>query len=304
MSDILIRALSFIICIGLGYFLRLRGTVTKENAAVFSKVVMNITLPAAILASASTLSFSATMWLPLLLGFLMNIVMDAIGVFEARKASRVNRGAGLVQISGYNIGTFTLPFIQAFFPTSYLATALLFDTGNALMVLGGNYTLAASAVVHKGKVDIGFILKNLFSSIPFAIYMLSFFLTALGLSFPSPVISLIQIAADANPFLAMLMLGMMMDFRLQKGELTRLCKLLTIRLGANALIAIALYIFLLVPLIMRQMLVICLMSPISIVAPVYALKLGSDKAEAANLNSLCILASLAIMTGLIVLFAH
>ncbi|MDQ8758743.1 hypothetical protein [Streptococcus ruminantium] len=54
---------------------------------------------------------------------------------------------------------------------------------------------------------------------------------------------------------------------------------------------------------MKIMLLICLASPISVMSPVYALKLGSYSAEPANLNSLSILVSLVLMMLLIFMFA-
>ncbi len=54
-----------------------------------------------------------------------------------------------MQLSGYNIGTFTLPFVQAFFPASSLLSVIVFDAGNAIMVLGGNYSIATGIDVEK-----------------------------------------------------------------------------------------------------------------------------------------------------------
>ncbi|WP_236682951.1 MULTISPECIES: hypothetical protein [unclassified Streptococcus] len=144
MSHILMKALGFLAIIGLGYFLKIRRVVKREDAGIFSTIVMNVTLPCALLASASYIQLSAVLLVPLILGFVANLIMDAMGYFRGRKQGAVDKGVSLLQLSGYNIGTFSLPFVQAFFPASYLATVLLFDTGNAFMVLGGNYTLAAS----------------------------------------------------------------------------------------------------------------------------------------------------------------
>ncbi|CRH85146.1 Uncharacterised protein [Chlamydia trachomatis] len=144
MIAILVKAFGFVLVIGLGYALKGVGIVKKEDAKIFSTIVLNVTLPCALVASASAVKLSGLLVIPLILGLACNLLMDAIGYWEARKGSIVEKRAGMVQISGFNIGTFSLPFIQTFFPASYLTGVLLFDTGNALMVLGGNYTLAAS----------------------------------------------------------------------------------------------------------------------------------------------------------------
>lgn len=303
MVAILVRAIGFLMVIALGYVLKLQKIVRREDAGIFSAIVMNVTLPCAILASASSVRLGGGVIISLLLGFVMNLVMDGIGYWEARGRGSRAQSIGLVQISGYNIGTFTLPFVQAFFPVTYLVPVLLFDTGNALMVLGGNYTLATSLDWEREKMGLTNIVRNLFGSIPFAIYLLTFVLSGLGLQIPSQILSFTSIAANANPFLAMLMLGIMIDVQIEKEDFLHLIRLLFLRLGISSIAAMAMYFLLPAPLVVRQMLVVCVFSPISVVAPVYALKLGSQSSEAANLNSLCILTNLVIMTVLVVLFA-
>ena len=200
MGEILVRALGFISIIALGYFLKVKGVVKREDAEVLSTIVMNVTLPAALLTSASALTLDSGILIPLLLGFVMNLIMDWVGYWEARDRDLVAKSAGMVQISGYNIGTFTLPFVQAFFPAAYLVPVILFDTSNALMVLGGNFTLAANFNRKQEAMSLGDILRNLFGSIPFAVYLMTFLLAALGLQIPQPVLSITNIAANANPF--------------------------------------------------------------------------------------------------------
>ncbi|MGT2911864.1 AEC family transporter [Streptococcus cameli] len=304
MSAILLKALGFILIILLGYTLRIRGVVKKEDSGMFSGIVMNVTLPCALLSSASSISLGRGFFLPILLAILMNLVMDFVGYWTARHQDAVGQGTGLVQISGYNIGTFSLPFIQAFFPAAYLAPVMLFDSGNAIMVVGGNYTLATLLNKDKESMSIFAILRKLFGSIPFVVYLLSFLLAAIGIRLPQSLLDMAAIAGDANPFLAMLILGILLDFRLEKQEWGRLFQLLFIRLTMSSLAALCVYYFLPLPLLVRQMLVICLFSPISGLAPVFALKLGSRSSEAANINSLTILATIPIMIGLVLLFAN
>lgn len=303
MGDILVRAVGFISIIALGYFLKIKGAVKREDAKVLSTIVMNVTLPCALLASASSIQLNSGIFIPLLLGFVMNLLMDFVGYWEARHRGIVAKSSGLVQISGYNIGTFTLPFVQAFFPASYLVPVILFDTSNALMVLGGNFTIAANLNRHQEAMSLGDIIRNLFGSVPFAVYLISFLFAAFGLQIPAPILSISTIAANANPFMAMLMLGIMIDLKLSKKDYHELFKLLGLRIFVSSMAALAFYFMLPVPLIVRQMLVICVFSPISVVAPVYAMRLGNKTPQAANLNSLCILSNLVIMTILVLVFA-
>lgn len=100
----------------------------------------------------------------------------------------------------------------------------------------------------------------------------------------------------------MLMLGILLDLKLNWQEISRLVYLLSLRLGANILIAGVIYFLLPIDKTMKIMLLVCLVSPISVMSPIYALKLGSRSAEPANVNSLSILVSLVMMVLLIFLF--
>lgn len=303
MGNIMVRAIGFISIIALGYFLKIKGALKKEDAKVLSTIVMNVTLPCALLSSVSAIKLGSSIFIPLALGLFMNLVMDSIGYWESRNKGMIAKTVGLVQISGYNIGTFTLPFVQAFFPASYLVPVILFDTSNALMVLGGNFTIAANLNRNKEAMTIGDIIRNLFGSVPFAVYILTFTLAAIGIQIPSSVLSITSIAGNANPFMAMLMLGIMIDFKLERQDIFDLFRLLALRIFVSGLAALVFYFVLPAPLIVRQMLVICVFSPISVVAPVYAMRLGSKSSQPANLNSLSILTNLIIMTILVLIFA-
>lgn len=54
MKEVLIKSLGFIIIMALGYILKKRGFFKKEDGLFLSKIVMNITLPAALIAGASS----------------------------------------------------------------------------------------------------------------------------------------------------------------------------------------------------------------------------------------------------------
>lgn len=112
--ELLARALGFIFVIGLGYTLKVRGIVRREDATIFSSLVMNITLPASLLVASATAQVSIDLYVPFILGILCNLFLDMVGYWEAKKSGQ-QTSVGLMQLSGYNIGTFTLPFVQAFF---------------------------------------------------------------------------------------------------------------------------------------------------------------------------------------------
>ena len=57
MADILIRAVFFLLMVLLGYAIKKVGILTKEDGVALSRIVMNVTLPCAIIVSFRTFVF-------------------------------------------------------------------------------------------------------------------------------------------------------------------------------------------------------------------------------------------------------
>ena len=102
------------------------------------------------------------------------------------------------------IGNFVLPFVQAFFPGMGVAYLCMFDVGNALMGLGGTFAIASSVVSSEQKLSVSNVIKKLFSSIPFDVYIVIFFLALFKIKIPAPILSITDFIGAGNGFLAML----------------------------------------------------------------------------------------------------
>ena len=68
------------------------------------------------------------------------------------------RGLYMFDLSGYNIGNFSIPFVSSFFPAAIPFLAM-FDMGNSLMVTG---TTQAIIELSSGRKKHGFILQEIF----------------------------------------------------------------------------------------------------------------------------------------------
>ncbi|WNY47821.1 transporter [Streptococcus sp. 29896] len=298
MPAFIYRALGFVFVMGIGYLLRHRGLVKKEEARIFSTILMNVTLPSALLLSSQSMKVEQIALLPFFLGIVANLCLLVAGYVVWRK-DRQKQAAVMVGLSGYNIGTFTLPFVQAFFPASSLATVLLFDAGNAIMVLGGNFSLASQLTNQVSSPGLWRSLKPLGKSLPLLVYLLTLTLAYFSISLPQNLLSIFSIAAQANPFLAMLYLGVLLDFPVSWAGWKELVQGYWVRLLTNFCLAGLVVYGLPFSSSQTWMILLCLLSPISVLAPFYAWKLGGDGAEAANLNSLSILGSLIALFALL-----
>lgn len=296
MIDILIRAGCFVGLIFLGYILKLLGVFKKTDVAVIAQVVLKITLPAAIIISLSNYTIVPTM----LTIALVSLAGGGLSVLTAsvlyRKKGKEPRAFAITNVAGYNVGCFTMPFAQCFLGPVGVATTNLFDAGNSFFCLGGGYSIA-EAIKDGNKFSISRIMKTVFRSVPFIVYLIMIALNLLHLRLPAPVLSFAKFAADANPLMAMLMIGVGIDLRIKKEHALDVMKILLLRYGVAAVLAAAAYFALPFGIEIRKALVILLFSPIGSTAVAYTEALKSDVALSSTLNSISILCSIVFMIG-------
>ena len=88
MLDILTRAGCFVAIILLGHLLRRTGVFGPETFGVISKIVMKITLPAALISSAAGKPIDASMLSIALLGLVGGLIYIAAGWLLQRRGSK------------------------------------------------------------------------------------------------------------------------------------------------------------------------------------------------------------------------
>ncbi|MDY4529709.1 MAG: AEC family transporter [Enterocloster aldenensis] len=301
MAEILMKAGSFIAIIILGYVLRRRGFFKEEDFYVLSRIVLKITLPAAIVTNFTGIDMKPSMLLMSLLGLGGGIVLTGMAFLISAGKTGEEKAFNIINLTGYNIGNFTMPFAQSFLgPLGVVATSL-FDSGNALVCLGGTYSVAVMAKGEKGKFSIMPIIKTLLSSVPFDAYLLMTVLSLLHLSLPAPMVSFTGIIANGNAFMAMLMLGVGFKMTLDKSRMGKIIQILSIRYSVSIALAAAFYFLLPFELEYRQALAILALSPIASAAPAFTGDLDGDIGLASAVNSISIVISIVLITGTLLL---
>ena len=297
MAEILMKAGSFIAIIILGYVLRRRGFFKEEDFYVLSRIVLKITLPAAIVTNFTGIDMKPSMLLMSLLGLGGGIILTGMAFLISAGKNGEEKAFNIINLTGYNIGNFTMPFAQSFLgPLGVVATSL-FDSGNALVCLGGTYSVAVMAKGEKGKFSIMPIIKTLLSSVPFDAYLLMTVLSLLHLSLPAPMVSFTGIIANGNAFMAMLMLGVGFKMTLDKSRMGKIIQILFIRYSVSIALAAAFYFLLPFELEYRQALAILALSPIASAAPAFTGDLDGDIGLASAVNSISIVISIVLITG-------
>ncbi|MEF2846605.1 MAG: AEC family transporter [Eggerthellaceae bacterium] len=306
MADALLTVTSLVLVIVLGFVIAHIIKVPRGFTDMLSKIVFNITIPCAIFHAFALAQFD--LWLLILagLGLATTFIPWLIGTVIVRNEEYTRRVFMMMNISGFNIGSFVLPFAQMVFPAGSVLYVCLFDAGNALMMSGGVYAFS-SAILNKGATHserVKLALKRLFSSVPFDLYIIFIILAILHLQVPSFLVTLVEPVSNANAFLAMLMLGMMVNFSIDKTKMGQLVRLLGLRFGLSALMSVAIF-FMPLPLDMsiRIIIIAILWSPIGALGPVFTMWAKGDVGLAGFANVISVIVGVAAMTVAAVMLA-
>lgn len=261
--------------------------------------MIKITLPAAIVSSFSGKEIDPTMLSLAMIGLGGGIIYMILAYIMNYSRGKEQQAFEILNTSGYNIGNFTLPFVQSFLGPMGVITTSLFDTGNACVCLGGSYSIAASVKENKG-FSIKRILKAMLKSVAFDSYIVMITLNLLHISLPSTVVSFAGIIANANAFMAMLMIGVGFKLSGDKKQIGSIVRILAVRYSIALLIALGAFYLLPFSLEVRQAVVILAFSPIASAAPPFTEELKGDVGLSSAVNSISIVCSIIFIVLILV----
>lgn len=298
MQNILIQSFCYVAIIILGIVLRRLGFFKAEDFTVLSKIAIRITLPASIVVSFSEQTFDVSLLMITLLSLGCGALYMFLGYLLRPRASMDKKAFSLLNLAGYNIGNFTMPFTRDFLGPLGAITTSIFDTGNAFVCLGGAFGIAASIQDGKG-FSFKTLAKKLLTSVPFLCYVVMMTLNLAKIRLPAPVISWARIMGNANAFIAMLMIGVGFKLTGGKDQTGYIVKHLLVRYSVAAVLAAIFYFLLPFQLEVRQALVILVFSPIASAAPAFTGELKSDVGLSSAINSISIICSIVIIVFLL-----
>ena len=299
MLDILVRAGCFVGIIILGYVLRKIKFFKEEDFTVLSKIVLRITLPAAIVTSFAGKKVEISMLLLSLMGIGIGAVYIGLAFALNRRRPKEDTIFDVVNLSGYNIGAFTMPFVQSFLgPVGVISTSL-FDVGNAFVCLGGSHGIGI-CLKQGGKLSIKKIIRTMLRSVAFDTYLIMLLVGMAKITLPSPILSFAQLIGNANPFIAMLMIGVGFKLSGDKEKIGRIVRTLSVRYGVGLLFALGCFYLLPFPREVRVALIILAFSPFPSSSPIYTDDLEGDVGLSSALNSISIVCSIVIIVTLLV----
>ena len=304
MVNVLLRSLGFLLVILATFTLKKVGMFRKDDGQFLAKLMMNVTMPCVLLSAGKNIEFSPQLLIAFGLGICSNLILIACGLTSASLArydSKI-KGIYVINCAGFNVGSFALPFVQYFFDSSVLSYLCMFDIGNAIMGLGINNTIGGAVAKTGEKPSVQGTIKNLFSNPPFSVYLIVIFFAILHISLPEGLLTVVSIAGNANAFVAMGMIGLLLEISMPKGDVGKIFQVLLTRLIGQAIVSLLIWFLLPLPEQAKMVLILCIVTPITSMAPVFTKKMVGDSDIPAAANSLSIPIALGIMTALVLIF--
>jgi len=293
--EMLSKASALLLIIVVGYLIKRRGWVDEDAVRLFGKILINITLPAAIVTSFNTVEITPRMLYVTLLGFVIVAVGQVAGYLVNRPQGREAQALGILNVGPFNIGLFAIPYLATFVGPEGILFAGLFDIGNGLASIVFGYTAAmllsrGRGAVHTGRALLKAVLMPVFLS-----YVGMVVLRLAGLTIPAPVIGFTSIVGAANTFLAMLMIGIGLQIVLDRTRYAAALRILLTRYVVVLALGLVVWFLLPLPPVEKTVIVMVLAAPIASLSAAFSSEAGLDVGVATFAISVSVLVSIAAM---------
>lgn len=236
------------------------GLFEDRDYRIMQTIIFNLVLPGAIVYSFATNPHDSSMLLISLFGLIVAFIPPVVVFLTSRHRPVQNRAFMMLNGSGFNVGCFCFPVVQAFLGTGAIVPAAMFDIGNCVMVAAGTNVMTQTLLHIKPGTPLAEqyqgnaptlpyvkpkdkdakrlarkalarnVFKGFFGSVPFDTYLVMIILTLANVKIPDIIAALVQPLSNANSFCAMLMVGMLMDLPSGKQDVLQLLKVIGWRL--------------------------------------------------------------------------
>ena len=295
MVEILAKAFSLVLIIVIGYAIKRAGWVSSSDFPKFSKILLRVTLPCAVLTSFNEFDISYDLLFLTALAVIINVIQQVSGYLVNRRNSAREKAFSIINIGSYNIGAFATPYLSGFMGKQAIIYTSLFDVGNAVGAAGIGYGWAMSVSRENQKPTAGRFLKSMFASPVFDTYVFALILRLLDYHLPNVVLDFTSAVGSANTFIAMLMIGIGLELRLDPKKYRNVLKYLGMRYGFAVLFT-ALVLFCL-PFSREAKTVLCML----FFAPIGAMSAGFTSEAGCDVETSTFMTSVSIIIGIVVM---
>ena len=301
MSNAIINAATVILIFFIGYAFKQQKLTNIDTAKKMSAVVIYISLPCAILSgSAGAIDINPSLFFVVPLSFLISFTLPFTGYLLYRKNPEKCVFV-MLNLGGFNIGNFILPFMQNILTPEGFIALCLFDLINAFFCFGGVYCMALwfnrNGYNSGEKINLKKIFLELSKSVTSFCCILSVALAALSITLPEFLLHPIKVIGGSNSFLCMLIIGMALNFNVNIEKVKKSLEIILIRYGMATVFGVAVFMMLPYSAMVRLIIMAMVFAPITSIAPITALRsLPKFAEDSANLNMVSIIISAVIIT--------
>ncbi len=226
------------VTIFIGYCFNKFNIFPSESAAILNKFVIFISLPALILLQIPKLTLSFDVLIPIIISWSV-IIASALIIYFVSKLLNFSKeitGALMLVAVLTNSSFFGIPIIEAFYGEDALPYIMVYDQLGTFLALATYGTFIAAYYSAKSKITISMIAYKIVTFPPFIALILSLFL--MGVTFPSTINSILtSLSATVVP-VALIAVGLQLQFKLPKNDLQPLSIALLIKLIIAPIIAL------------------------------------------------------------------
>lgn len=300
MGQIILNVVGLFSMILLGFAMKRIGILSKADGSILSKIILNVTLPAAIILNLAQMEVQISALSLIVIAVAITIGQIGIAFMMTRQDSNALQQFAMYCGSGFNIGNFAIPFAQSFYPLG-IPLISLFDMGNSIMLAGGTTVLIEYLLKKRTTFEPGKIILNLLRSPTFTVYLVMLVIRSVRWQLPSAFISIVQPIGLANTFLSMFMIGLFLDFRLPKHTTKTVVNILALRYG-SAFVLFGLFYLLPLPTLLKPVLCLLVFAPIPLFGVINSVLAGMEEEAVGFVSSASFLISMPLMTMVLVLF--
>lgn len=302
MQDILFQAGLLIAVILLGYLLRRFRILPKDAFFVVSRLVMRVTLPCVVIRNFAHTTMEPAFLFVILIGFICMALFAGLGYLINRKRGVNEQIFDMLNLTGFNIGCFALPFISGLLGPSAVIAVCMFDAGSALGATGG-LAVVCRSMQDNSRFQIRTFLKRFSKAFLTHVYIVMVILRLLSVEIPDVIVRFCDLCGSGNSFLSMLMIGLGMSLVIPKSGRRWLTKAFLIRYGIAIALSVCFWLFLPFDVPVRLGAAIAVLAPVSSLNPAFIEECGGDYELASSWNTVSILSSLVFITLALLLAA-
>lgn len=299
MPEAYLKIATMLVTIALGYFLHQVGILSKDDSRSILRILMYITLPCVVIKSLNGVTITKDLLTACLLGIIINTVFFALAFLVSKKSDPEDRVVKLFALTSFNIGTYVLPFLSGIASSYSTAGVLAFAyPGTAAYTYG--ITPAAAGMILSGQSTGQSPLKTLWNklihNVAFDFCVVMLILCLLGISLPDEVTAICSTIGGTSSTLAMISIGILMDFHLPRKELMSDVCIILIRLLAAVLCALVVLFVIPLDKEISHAIALTLFAPAASYNTVIAMHCGYKGGRIAMISSLQMIVSLVATT--------